>query len=87
MGRKTNGIESPCIDICQIDRETRLCTGCLRSIDEISMWGLMSPEERRTIMDDLPGRAPQLSRRRGGRSARRARRSAAGGPDASSDES
>ena len=27
-------IESPCVKICVIHPETRLCTGCARSIDE-----------------------------------------------------
>jgi predicted Fe-S protein YdhL (DUF1289 family) len=58
--------ESPCIKICVIERESRLCTGCLRSIDEIAAWGAMSPEARRAIMAELPGRAPQLQKRRAG---------------------
>ncbi|HBG97457.1 MAG TPA: DUF1289 domain-containing protein [Rhodobacteraceae bacterium] len=65
--------ESPCIKICVIERESRLCTGCLRSIDEIAAWGAMSPEARRAIMAELPGRAPQLQKRRGGRAGRLAR--------------
>jgi hypothetical protein len=34
----------------------------------------MTPEARRTIMDDLPARADQLKVRRGGRAARLKRR-------------
>lgn len=67
-------IESPCIKICVIHPETRLCTGCLRSIDEIGSWGRMSGEERRDIMAELPTRAGQLTKRRGGRAARLARK-------------
>lgn len=70
---KRHEIQSPCVKICVIDRETRLCTGCYRSIDEIGTWSLMSNEERSAVMDELPGRAGQLSRRRGGRRARMAR--------------
>ena len=66
-------VESPCIKVCVIHPETRLCTGCLRSIDEIAGWGRMSSEERRTIMSELPTRAPQLKKRRGGRAGRLAR--------------
>ena len=66
-------VESPCIKVCVIHPETRLCTGCLRSIDEIAAWGRMSSEERRTIMSELPTRAPQLKKRRGGRAGRLAR--------------
>ncbi|MCV3272574.1 DUF1289 domain-containing protein [Roseobacter sinensis] len=66
-------IESPCIKVCVIQPEVRLCTGCLRSIDEITAWSRMSPEARRTVMAELPSRQGQLSKRRGGRAARLAR--------------
>ncbi|MFT7254408.1 MAG: putative Fe-S protein YdhL (DUF1289 family), partial [Paracoccaceae bacterium] len=39
---KRDEIESPCIKICVIQPETRLCTGCLRTIDEIGAWSKMS---------------------------------------------
>ncbi|KIN60579.1 DUF1289 domain containing protein [Sulfitobacter noctilucae] len=67
-------VESPCIKICVVHPEARLCTGCLRSIDEIGRWSRMDPAERREIMDELPGRAGQLTKRRGGRAARLAGR-------------
>lgn len=71
---KRQEIESPCVKICVIHPETRLCTGCMRSIDEIGSWGRMSPEARRAIMDELPSRAGLLTKRRGGRAARLARK-------------
>ncbi|KFE33795.1 DUF1289 domain-containing protein [Thioclava atlantica] len=64
-------IESPCIKICQIHPEERICVGCLRTLEEIGTWSRLSPEERRAVMADLPDRAPRLRKRRGGRSARR----------------
>ena len=63
-------VQSPCIKICVVHPQERICTGCLRSIDEISRWSKMSPDERRAIMAELPGRAPLLKKRRGGRAAR-----------------
>ncbi len=63
-------IESPCVNICVIHPDARLCTGCLRSIDEITQWSRLTPEARRAIMDALPARAPQIAQRRGGRAAR-----------------
>ena len=63
-------IESPCVKICVIHPEARLCTGCLRSIDEITQWSRLSSDARRTIMAELPSRAPQLTQRRGGRAGR-----------------
>lgn len=66
-------IESPCVKICVVHPEARICTGCLRSIDEISRWSRMTAIERREIMNELPSRAGLLRKRRGGRAARLAR--------------
>ena len=71
---KRDEIESPCVQICVVHPETRICTGCYRTIDEITDWSRMTPEARRNIMDDLPARANQLKVRRGGRAARLKRR-------------
>ena len=65
-----NEIDSPCIRICVIHPEERLCVGCYRSIEEIAGWSRLSPAERRAIMADLPARAPRLAKRRGGRMGR-----------------
>ncbi len=66
-------IASPCIKICVIHPETRLCTGCHRSIEEIGAWSQMSAEARAEVMADLPGREALLRKRRGGRAGRAAR--------------
>ena len=60
-------VDSPCIKICVIHPEERLCVGCLRTIDEIAVWSRLTPAERSAIMEDLPARAPRLAKRRGGR--------------------
>ncbi len=62
--------DSPCIKICVIHPEERLCVGCYRSIEEIATWSRLSPAERQTILADLPARAPRLAKRRGGRMGR-----------------
>jgi predicted Fe-S protein YdhL (DUF1289 family) len=49
-------METPCIDVCQIDRASGLCLGCGRTILEISSWASMSSAERRRIMDELAAR-------------------------------
>jgi predicted Fe-S protein YdhL (DUF1289 family) len=67
---KRDEVESPCVKTCVVHPEARLCIGCLRSIDEITAWSRMSPEARRAVMAELPGRAGQLTKRRGGRAAR-----------------
>jgi predicted Fe-S protein YdhL (DUF1289 family) len=66
-------IESPCIRVCVVHPEARICTGCYRSIDEITRWSKMSPEARREVIAALPDRASLLKKRRGGRAARLAR--------------
>ena len=63
-------IESPCIKICVVHPQARICTGCLRSIDEIGTWSQMSAEDRRRIMAELPGRKGLIAIRRGGHAAR-----------------
>lgn len=69
---KRNEIESPCVNICLIHRETRLCVGCYRSVEEIGRWSSMQPEERKAIMAELKGRESEARpRRKGGRKNRR----------------
>ena len=68
-----NEIESPCVKICVMHPEEGLCTGCLRTRDEIAAWARLTPEARRAIMAELPSRAPRLKKRRGGRAARLSR--------------
>ncbi len=67
-------IESPCVQVCVVHPETRLCIGCNRSIDEIGAWSSMSPEARALIMEDLPKRDAAPKTRRGGRAGKRAPR-------------
>ncbi|MGX0876009.1 putative Fe-S protein YdhL (DUF1289 family) [Roseovarius sp. MBR-154] len=66
-------VESPCVRVCVVHPEARICTGCLRSIDEITRWSKMSGAERREVMAALPDRAGLLKKRRGGRAARLSR--------------
>lgn len=64
-------VESPCVKVCMIHPETRLCIGCNRSIDEIAQWSRLSVERRHEIMAELPNRQAAPKRRSGGRAARR----------------
>jgi predicted Fe-S protein YdhL (DUF1289 family) len=63
-------IDSPCVKVCVVEPKSRLCTGCLRTIDEIGAWSGMSVDARKAVMADLPARAGQITKRRGGRAAR-----------------
>jgi predicted Fe-S protein YdhL (DUF1289 family) len=67
---KRSEIESPCVKLCVIHPEARICIGCNRTIDEISGWSRLSGELRQSIIAELPSRSSLLVKRRGGRAAR-----------------
>ncbi|HEY3181129.1 MAG TPA: DUF1289 domain-containing protein [Casimicrobiaceae bacterium] len=52
---------SPCINVCRIDEATRLCVGCLRTLDEIASWSVLSDGERRDVWSHLAERATRLA--------------------------
>jgi predicted Fe-S protein YdhL (DUF1289 family) len=45
--------ESPCISVCVMSPETGLCLGCGRTMQEISDWAALTPEEQAAIMVTL----------------------------------
>jgi uncharacterized protein len=49
-------IASPCTAICQIDKQSGLCIGCARTLDEIALWESASDDEQRDIIAKLPTR-------------------------------
>ncbi len=63
-------VESPCVNLCQVHPQTRLCIGCKRSIDEITNWSRYSDQERATLMKELNARQASPTHRRGGRASR-----------------
>lgn len=46
-------ISTPCIKICKIDRDTGLCIGCFRTIEEIKNWLKYSEIDRKQIISEL----------------------------------
>lgn len=42
-------VPSPCVSICALD-EDDICTGCQRSVAEITRWGRMDNQERREVL-------------------------------------
>ena len=64
---KRNEVDSPCVKICVVHPESRLCIGCHRSLDEIAQWSKMSAEDRTRVKSELPARAPLLRGKRRGR--------------------
>ena len=63
-------IDSPCVKVCVIHPQARICVGCYRTGDEIAAWSRLTPEARRRLMAELPARKSLLVQRRGGRAAR-----------------
>ena len=70
---KRDEIDSPCVKICVVHPETRLCIGCHRSVDEIAGWSRMTAGERGAVLAELPARSAAPARRGGRRAARRNR--------------
>ena len=66
---KRDEIDSPCVKLCVVQPQSRLCVGCFRSIDEISAWSRMTPDTRKAIMGELQAREGKITQRRGGRRA------------------
>ncbi|AZN37455.1 DUF1289 domain-containing protein [Iodobacter ciconiae] len=48
----TEAIPSPCIQQCKLD-DTQTCTGCRRTIDEISLWSKATETEKTAIWQRL----------------------------------
>lgn len=42
-------VASPCVSVCALNEED-ICTGCQRSIEEISRWSRMDNLERRQVL-------------------------------------
>jgi predicted Fe-S protein YdhL (DUF1289 family) len=54
--RMASALKSPCTGICTIERKTRHCRGCKRTLAEIAEWGSASPQRQRQILDALKRR-------------------------------
>ena len=47
---------SPCLGICLMDPATRMCRGCLRTVEEIRTWYEASAAEKWAILARLEAR-------------------------------
>lgn len=55
-GRFDTTIASPCIQVCQIDDASGCCIGCLRAIDEIREWPIMTASEKTKVLENVAAR-------------------------------
>jgi predicted Fe-S protein YdhL (DUF1289 family) len=49
-------VPSPCISVCELDANGRICVGCFRTLDEIAAWGSLDATAKRRILAELPAR-------------------------------
>ncbi|PKO88667.1 MAG: DUF1289 domain-containing protein [Betaproteobacteria bacterium HGW-Betaproteobacteria-10] len=54
-------IPSPCINICQMAAPGGLCIGCLRSLDEITVWSKIDDAARTRILATISQRRRALA--------------------------
>lgn len=52
---------SPCLGICLMDPATRMCRGCLRTVEEIARWYGAGAPEKRAILARLAERRRRLA--------------------------
>lgn len=52
---------SPCTGICRIDAVSELCQGCLRTLDEIADWSMLSMREKDRLLLRLEERKRQAA--------------------------
>lgn len=50
-GMPGTNIPSPCVDVCKM--EDGLCTGCQRTVEEITEWGRATEERRLAIWEQV----------------------------------
>lgn len=52
-------VPSPCMSVCQMDEATGLCQGCLRTLDEIALWGNADAVFKRAVWASIETRLAQ----------------------------
>ena len=54
-------VPSPCISVCVMDAASGVCTGCLRTLDEIAAWSVLDADAKRAVLAELPHRRARLA--------------------------
>ncbi len=49
-------VPSPCLSICKMDTSKEVCSGCFRTIPEITRWSTASNEDKRSIWRQIKHR-------------------------------
>jgi predicted Fe-S protein YdhL (DUF1289 family) len=53
-------VSSPCISVCKMNEDRSLCTGCLRTLDELRAWGKLDDAGKRLIWVKIAQRSVAL---------------------------
>ena len=56
----TTPVPSPCINVCRMNARTGLCEGCLRTLDEITVWSTLDDADKRLVWARLEHRREAL---------------------------
>lgn len=54
--KPTGGVPSPCINICRMHPATQWCEGCLRTLDEITLWSRLDDAGKAAVCAQLEQR-------------------------------
>ena len=50
-------VNSPCIGICKLKENGKLCIGCGRSIEEITYWNNLSNKKKNKILKNIKNKS------------------------------
>lgn len=50
---------SPCVSICTVDKESKMCIGCFRTLQEIGAWRAMTLDQKREVVEACKVRAAE----------------------------
>ena len=54
-------VPSPCVSLCKMNRDSGLCEGCLRTLDEIIAWSKADDDFKRAVWAQLPQRDAMIA--------------------------
>lgn len=49
-------IDSPCVEVCDLDYANKICRGCYRTLNEIQAWMNCNDDEKRRILRNMEER-------------------------------
>ncbi|MCK0068128.1 DUF1289 domain-containing protein [Kordiimonas laminariae] len=60
MSTPVEEIKSPCMGVCQLDKNREFCMGCFRTRDDIGRWSRASNAEKQEIIDSATERSERI---------------------------